>query len=78
MNEFIMPAEKELTNEEIAYLKEHGVVELVRCKDCEHGEKCWPPHDEDYWWNAYEFYQTGNWFCADGRKKDEIIRAIET
>ena len=39
MNEFIMPAEKELTDEEIAYLKEHGVVELVRCKDCEHGEK---------------------------------------
>ena len=39
MIEWIIQAEKELDEEEIAYLKEHGAKELVRCKDCKHRPK---------------------------------------
>lgn len=70
MAEWIVPAEKELDKEEISYLKEHGARELVRCKDCKHGEECIKPY-KDYWCHLHDFYQYGDWFCADGRKKDD-------
>ena len=63
MTEWIVPAEKELDKEEVAYLKEHGARELVRCKDCKkrYTEECglrltYMPRDDMF-------------YCAAGRKK---------
>lgn len=49
--------------------------ELVRCKDCKHRgdmHKCivaFVASKQDF---PVRFYDNdGNWFCADGRKKDE-------
>ena len=42
--------------------------ELVRCKDCKHGEECVKPH-KDYWCNLHDTYQYGDWFCADGERR---------
>ena len=44
--------------------------EIVRCKDCKHGEKC-PVKYKDYWCNIHEFYRDADWFCADGERKEE-------
>lgn len=45
--------------------------ELVRCKDCKHGEK--PPTFQCYpkltWCNKYERSHDDDWFCADGERK---------
>ncbi len=50
--------------------------ELVRCKDCMHGEK--PPTFQYYpeltWCNKYLSAQNGNWFCADGKRKEEAVK----
>jgi hypothetical protein len=43
--------------------------EIVRCRDCEHGEECVKPH-KDYWCHLHDFYQNGDWFCADGKRKE--------
>lgn len=67
MTEWIVPAEKGLDEEEIVYLKEHGARELVRCEDCERGELI----RDDGWYQCITGYaHKGDWFCADGRKKD--------
>ena len=52
------------------------VKELVRCKDCKHGEPCKNGLDED----AIECFDTDiclevrcrnpNWYCANGELKD--------
>lgn len=46
----------------------HG--ELVRCRDCEHGEECVKPY-KDYWCHLHDAYQYGDWFCADGEKRTD-------
>jgi len=46
------------------------MVEVVRCKDCKHGEKCVEPH-KDYWCNLYEGYKWSEWFCADGERRTD-------
>ena len=51
---------------------EGGIVrELVRCKDCKHGEKS--PTFRYYpnlsWCNKYERSHEDDWFCADGERK---------
>lgn len=64
MTEWIVPAEKELDEEEVAYLKEHGARELVRCKNCKWQDKkhgC----EQNNIWAPDDFY------CAYGVKKDE-------
>lgn len=43
---------------------------VVRCKDCKHGEECVKPY-KDYWCHLHDFYQYGNWFCADGEMRDD-------
>lgn len=43
--------------------------ELIRCKDCKHGEECVKPH-KDYWCHLHDAYQYGDWFCADGERRD--------
>ena len=55
----------------------HGIVQLVRCKDCK-----WYVETEDEEMNTYptcEHPEEGggwtsgkNWFCADGERKDEV------
>lgn len=42
--------------------------EIVRCKDCEFGQKCVPPHT-DYWCDLWGRYHDKNWYCAEGRKR---------
>lgn len=42
--------------------------ELIRCKDCKHGEECVKPH-KDYWCHLHDAYQYGDWFCADGERQ---------
>ena len=46
-------------------------VEVVRCKDCKHGEKS--PTFQYYpkltWCNKCERTHDDNWFCADGERK---------
>ena len=63
MDEFIMPAEKELTEEEITYLKEHGAVELVRCKVCK-----WYDERTSFCDNS-QLPREKMFFCADGIKE---------
>lgn len=51
--------------EQKCYLREP--VDIVRCKDCKHGEPgaCGDGVDCDGVWHDYD------WFCADGERKDE-------
>lgn len=50
------------------------VAELVRCKDCKHGELKRYGTGEKYACikSEYEgcfFFHDGDWFCADGERK---------
>lgn len=45
-------------------------VEVVRCKDCKHSEEALLPNQE-LWCNVKENYCILNWFCADGKKREE-------
>lgn len=51
-----------------AYMAQHDIVEVVRCKDCKYHEDeapgmLWCPHIAGCWVNE-------NWFCADGGRKE--------
>ena len=48
--------------------EKRDVCEIVRCKDCKHGEECVKPH-KNYWCHLHDAYQYGDWFCADGERK---------
>lgn len=48
---------------------ELSVPEIIRCKDCKHGEECVKPH-KDYWCHLHDAYQYGDWFCADGKREE--------
>lgn len=72
MAEWIVPAEKELDEEEIVYLNAHGARELVRCEDCKYGivetdTQCFCEARVEE--NGLAYHEP-NWFCAYGRKKD--------
>ena len=55
---------------ELRYGMEIGYRErITRCKDCKYGKKSIKPYD-DYWCEQHEKYKTPNWFCADGKPKD--------
>lgn len=52
-----------------AYMAQHDIVEVVRCKDC----KC---HEYEKPGIVYCPYQVGGWvrddfFCADGERRDD-------
>ena len=57
--------------ERVAIMTE-GQPEVVRCKDCKHGER--PPTFNYYpnltWCNKYERSHDDDWFCADGERND--------
>ena len=59
----------ELREEEADELiDDHWVGELVRCKDCKHGEKC----NEIYLCGkarGFGIAHDPSWFCADGEHK---------
>ena len=54
-------------------MEKHGVCEteqeIVRCKDCKHcgiDSTSYP----QFWCSAHTEYHDGDWFCADGVKKE--------
>ena len=55
--------------------KETNMVEVVRCKDCKHGEQLFPDYiscrisDENE--SGCHASHKPEWFCADGERKDE-------
>lgn len=55
---------------EIEDASDADVVEVVRCKDCKHSEEALLPH-LDLWCNVNGIYCTFDYFCADGRRKNE-------
>lgn len=44
-------------------------LELVRCSECKYGKDCIPPC-EDRYCIFYDERHDGNWFCADGKRRD--------
>jgi hypothetical protein len=46
--------------------------ELVRCKDCKHGEKpqTFRYYPEITWCNKHSTSHNDDWFCADGERRD--------
>lgn len=59
--------QKGSVSDEIA--KKRGLIELVRCKDCKCSEISELPYGE-YYCLKYGYYHNGDWFCADGVKKE--------
>ena len=49
--------------------KKVDMVEVVRCKDCKIGEVSALPYGE-YYCLKYGHYHNGDWFCADGERKN--------
>lgn len=64
-----------------AYMAQHDIVEVVRCKDCKHrpsgdewnhdiefpDDLC-PCQCEDFW---YSWIPKDDWFCGNGERKAE-------
>jgi hypothetical protein len=46
--------------------------EIVRCKDCKHGEKpqTFRYYPEITWCNKHSTSHNDDWFCADGERRD--------
>ena len=68
IEEYIERHERTENTESIGY-----VQQLVRCKDCKHGEKplTFKYYPNLIWCNKYECSHDGDWFCADGERKEE-------
>lgn len=50
----------------IEAMRQAGITELVRCKDCKHYYKGHCQCEDTIYWN-----RDPEWFCADGVKKDD-------
>lgn len=73
---------KELTDAvELIHKKNARIIELkdllkeqeiVRCKDCKHGEKpqTFRYYPEITWCNKHSTSHNDDWFCADGERRD--------
>ena len=46
-------------------------VPVVRCKDCQNWEAHLFGADGDCYCPFVDHYTTGDWFCADGERKDD-------
>lgn len=44
--------------------------QVVRCKNCKNGEQCDPP-DDDRYCVLYDQFHDMDWFCADGKVKED-------
>ena len=53
-------------NDAIALLKEQP--EIVRCKDCKYWHET--IYDTPKWMPCMSVQTSGNWFCADGERKE--------
>lgn len=56
----------------IEIIKEAGYVLVVQCKDCIYGDDfdCPAPLPTGYLCQKGHGPHTGNWFCADGERKE--------
>ena len=55
-------------------LSEVPTVELVRCRDCVNWDTDWTPTRADpgeHWCPITDLIKPGNWFCANGERKEE-------
>ena len=76
MKEVIMQQTEEMTTFGSVWKRFEPVKELIRCKDCKHGEPCKNGLGED----AIECFDSDiclevrcrrpNWFCANGELKE--------
>ena len=46
--------------------------EVVRCKDCIYWKNGYMKYDVHPWLPCMEIKTDKNWFCADGRKQDDM------
>lgn len=44
--------------------------ELIRCEKCKHGGIDTTSYPQ-YWCSAHSEYHIGDWFCADGERKEK-------
>ena len=65
IREYIIKISDEVMENEIA----DSPKELVRCKDCKHGEQSVLPN-RHLWCRIHEFYREPDWFCADGERQE--------
>ena len=70
MNKWIIPEEKELDDKEIAYLKEHGAVELIQCNDCKHSEPWYSDKSRCFLWHETGIDVFNDGFCNYGERKE--------
>lgn len=57
----------------IQFIPAADVVEVVRCRDCEYWQTGWKPTnaaDGYHFCGAVGVVRSGEWFCADGERKD--------
>ena len=64
-------------------VKALSLPEIVRCKDCEHGEKVqtFKYYSDITWCNKHSTSHNDDWYCADGEKvvkKNENHTSLET
>ena len=72
-----LPEDRELALKVLKSIKTADVAEVVRCKDCKHCE--WyikasyknGVEVESHECRKYKMAVTRDWFCADGRRRDE-------
>ena len=50
--------------------EETNMVEVVRCADCKYSEQCIPQCEDRYCAMYYQRHD-GDWFCADGKKRND-------
>ena len=53
--------------ERLEAIQTADVVEVVRCKECEHSS--WDELGKCYWCKGKE--RTADWFCADGERRED-------
>lgn len=60
----------------VASIPAVDAVEVVRCRECEHWETDWKPHgfkpdNPRYFCDYCDLFPAGDWFCADGQRREE-------
>ena len=65
-----------VTVEDIEAVPAVDAVEVCRCRDCKNWETDWEPNyfnpdNPSYYCGENDLFPTGNWFCADGQRREE-------
>lgn len=66
-------------NDAVFCIKDSSIIDavpVVRCKDCRNWDTSWKPHSYEplcprYYCAITDLVTTGDWFCADGERKDD-------